>query len=228
MKDKILQYYKKMSIGYIKKFKSIYSSKLFPKMTTGPIYGGAICYSEAFSFCSMCDVFKINTIIESGINNGGSTKILALYFSKSDIKITSIDFRVKDELKTLLSPRITFVNGDGIEIISKILKVAKKNPTLRIAIMLDGPKGNDAINLAQYCLKYRNVEFVGIHDLYKKDNPAREKFDNLPNRFFTTDEDWFIKRFSQLDSNKDFQTYNSEFGSYNFTFGYLINPKYLK
>ena len=47
-----------------------------------------IWYTEAFLFCSICDLLKVDAIIESGVAYGCSTDIFASYF---DFDIISVD-----------------------------------------------------------------------------------------------------------------------------------------
>ena len=215
---KLLEDYKIKAPQYIDKFKELYKLDAFPMTADGKSLGGAIAYSEAFAFCSMCEFFGINRIIESGVRNGGSTKIMYLYFNGT--RMTSIDKKIEPRLRTIM-PEVEFIEGFGNEEVPKLLKDVTKDD--RIGIMLDGPKGNPAIQLAEQCFAIKNIKFVAIHDTYKKDNPTRDKIDAMSNKFFSTDADWFVKEFAQLDEpDKGFETIYSAFGSYHFSLSFLI------
>jgi len=222
---KLLNEYKNNVINSLDKFKALYDLDSFPMTADGRSLGGAIAYSEAFAFCSMCDFFGVNRIIESGVRNGGSTKLIHLYFG-DDVKLSSVDKKIEPRLRNIM-PKVEFVEGFGNEEVPKLLNSVTENDI--IGIILDGPKGTPAIKLAEECLELNNVKFVAIHDTYKKDNPTREKIEAMNNKFFSTDAEWFVKSFSELDKpDKSFESRYSNYGSYSFTLSFIINPMYLK
>jgi len=232
-KDKLLEEYKAYAPKHVDEFKSLYTLDVFPKVLDGPGYGGAIIYSEGYAICSLVEFFKVNKIIESGICNGGSTRMLYSYFKDKDVSMISIERdKIRDDLINDLSSKVTFARGLSQEVIPKALETETKVKDARIGVVLDGPKREAAIKLANQCLQYPEVKFVLIHDMCKKNKerygnelvPARLKMENMPNALFFTDSDWYVDTFKHLDINKGFETRYSSFGSYSFTFGCLVNP----
>lgn len=119
----------------------------------------AIFPSEIYLFAREVVANEIDHIIESGIGYGGSTSYLDRLFP--DLMITSID-RGSVEDTQIKHPRIEFIKGDGrFEIMRSVIRSSSK----RIGILIDGPKGYQAIMLAQRLLRNSKVKIVAIHDL---------------------------------------------------------------
>jgi len=209
----------------------------FKKILPLKVNHGGIFLSEGFSFCAMCDLFNIDVIIESGVCNGFSTDIFSSYFTEKPA-ICSVDYKVKDEVRQRFSNRkVSFFEGDGNKVVLDV--VENQSSSDKVGIFLDGPKGNDAITLAQKCLKYDNVKFVGIHDLFKNikmynlavingEKPfPRKVMEEANNSFMFTDEDWFVGGYSWIDNNTGVSSMNSELGSYGYTIGYLVGKENL-
>lgn len=132
----------------------------FKKKTEGLVYRHkAIFPSEAFLFYREAKRIDADHIIESGIGNGGSTAYLDKLFP--EIKITSID-RGKVEQIRLDHPRIEFVQGDGVH---KVPLAVYHSSGKSLAVLIDGPKGYQAIKLASSLLRNERVKIVAIHDL---------------------------------------------------------------
>ena len=163
-----------------------------------------ILNSEGFAFCALADHLKADLIVESGICNGGSTTIIGKYFT--EIPIISMDINTKMEavVRTSIFHNVTLMNGDSENMLPQIIDTFKDK---RIAILIDGPKGERAVNLASKCMSSSNVVMAGVHDLYRrlygKKKQDRVIFDNLNIDKFVTDDETFVKEFGGLNVNND-------------------------
>jgi hypothetical protein len=153
---------------------------------------------EGFAFCTLLDLFSADLIIESGIAGGRSTEMFARYFPHPIIAIDNAGYYGLDrfnETANRLSKyhNVKCLNADSIYLLPKLIK---QNPNKKIAIFIDGPKGNKAIRLAKKCFSYPRVKFVGIHDQCK-DN--YHQMDSWPATAFYSDASWFLEKYSYLD-----------------------------
>lgn len=187
----------------------------------------SILNSEGFAFCALADYYGADLIIESGICNGGSTIILCKYFN--DIPILSIDISIKMEviIRTSIYHNVTLISGDSNVLLPQAVKVFKDK---KIAILIDGPKGINAITLAGKCFSNKSVIMVGIHDLYRglygKPKNDRIIFDNLKVNKFITDNDEFVEKFGYLNGDceapKNEKYCSTQYKGYGPTIGFLM------
>ena len=118
---------------------------------------------EAFIFLALCDYFKTQMILESGIFNGKSTRIFARSVPLQ--KVTSIDVDIKKDVAKELScfSNLDILQADARTLIPYLLRQAS---LLRTAVFIDGPKGTTAMRLAVQCFQcYPCVKVIGIHDM---------------------------------------------------------------
>lgn len=152
-----------------------------------PYFIKGVFPSEMFAFfCAAKDFDSGDLIIESGTGYGCSIWYLSRLFPECNI--ISVDNErmykqtqfVRNDYKD--KPLIEFIKGDSLEVIPRIVANTNAN---RIAVLIDGPKGQTAILLAKYLMEIRfNVEFVAIHDC-----------DDQSGFFHTVHDDSFNKRF---------------------------------
>ncbi len=112
-------------------------------------------YSEVFLFLQACQRHQVETIIESGVKLGMSTALLRAAFSG---ELISID----KEACQLPIEEVDFMQGDSRKLIPQILR---QSAGRRVAVLIDGPKGAEAVKLMWLCLGWANVRLVGVHDL---------------------------------------------------------------
>jgi hypothetical protein len=162
-----------------------------------------ILSSEGFAICVLCDFLGVDVLIESGTAYGRSTEIFGKYGIP---KIYSIDRaslanwskkrcdRVWNEVKDRLSiySNIEMIKGNSFDIVGKLLECNKGK---RIGLMIDGPKGKEAIDLAKKSLGSGDIMFVGIHDQKTYDYQMRGYFDNV----VFTNQSWYKPIMSRLD-----------------------------
>ena len=115
-----------------------------------PYQPKSIFPSEMFLFTTLVAMTGVDHIVESGGRAGGSTS----YLSKLSIKIDSVSDSPVDGIKTH--------SGDGCLLVPKIISASKAN---KIAVLIDGPKDQAAVDLANEVLKDERVQFVAVHDL---------------------------------------------------------------
>lgn len=154
--------------------------------------------SEMLLIYSIIKELNINLIIESGRARGFSTLALAKSLNQKKYNIISIDFdKYSKDVKyseKILQPynNVKLIYGDSRKLIPKYIKKD-------CVILIDGPKGEEALFLAIKLLKNKKVKAIFIHDLTKKvfeRNIAETIFKNI---YFADDKN-FIKNFSYLDN----------------------------
>ncbi len=157
--------------------------------------------SEGLAFLTMCEIFNVDIIIESGVYNGISTYIWSEFFGDRK-KIIAIDKTLLPRtLKRFKNKSVTFVGGDGGTEISKLINV---NKSKRIGIFVDGPKNIAAMPVVFNAIKNDNVVFVGLHDMYKHrvsgmPIEGRIKIQNSSYGHFFTDNKVFVKKYGYIN-----------------------------
>ena len=170
-----------------------------------------ILHSEMLIVCALCESFNVDVIIESGRFLGQSTYLLAKYFENSAVVIESIE-RNRDKNAEFCERRlqgfhgrVNLLYGDCLNLLPKLLK---KHAGEKTAVLLDGPKGQMALNLFKESLKYRqgkNVVLGFFHDT-RKDAPYRDLFESSFKRVFFSDDPEYVEIFRDLDKNCILQT----------------------
>ncbi len=218
------------SLNYLEKF----------NLTIDKYEERGILNSEMLLMCSIVNNLDIDLIIESGRYKGQSTEILVKNFI--DKEIISIELN-KDEIaqyteeKLRKYPNLRLLYGDSSILIPKLLN---DNKGKRIAVLFDGPKGEQAINIFKnMIINYQNVIVGFFHDMKKsvkeKLNSGRILLENSFERVFFTDNEKYIDHFKDIDficlpqgkeiTNHDWRPWkagNKSIGSYGPTLGVLI------
>ena len=168
-----------------------------------PYRNHGILNSEALALLSMCELFDVTHVFESGTANGQSTELLAAYLP-ARTSITTIDldklYRVYDETAARLSnySNVKCVKGDSVKLLPKMLKALPVSS--RAAVFIDGPKSFGALSLAKSLLKIPRVAFVAIHDVAPfQGRDFHAKVQQWDNYVFDTTETWFRSKFEHLD-----------------------------
>jgi len=178
------------------------------KMLPMPFVARGILASEGFAFCAISKHFKANLILESGVYKGQSTSIWSKFFSNS--KVIAIDkVLLESTVKKFTSvSNVELRKGSGETLLPKLIR---ENSNERITVFIDGPKGMDAIDLAEECLSFDNVFMVGLHDFHtmtknrsvrdhEGKNIRRIKLDEMGIADFYTDDLEFLQLYSYMDS----------------------------
>jgi predicted O-methyltransferase YrrM len=153
--------------------------------------------SELLLFISVVELLKPDRIVESGRARGHSTKVIAEYFENRDIEIISIEqSKATDDEKIARNKlkrynRLQLEYGDSREIISSWLDTST-------IILIDGPKGDEALKMALDLLKGDEPQAVFIHDLHRN-TLHRDLSELLFNYTYFSDDETFVEEFCHLD-----------------------------
>jgi hypothetical protein len=142
----------------------IYKEELLP-LSQEPYFDRGILPTEAFAFISYCKAFQVDTIIESGTAFGQSCYLYAKYLG---IDVHTIDdishygnkaqLVAKERCKDL---PVTFHEGNSNNILPELIK---KYSDKKIAVFIDGPKGEAAKSLRRNIWSNNNVVIAALHD----------------------------------------------------------------
>lgn len=155
--------------------------------------------SELLLVVSLIKKMNLKHIIESGRARGYSTHVFCELFHNEDYKISSIDLDNSSEdakySEKMLKKynNLDMIYGDSNEVIPKLIKDD-------CAIIIDGPKGDNALQLGLKLLNNEKVKVIFIHDLHKN-TFHRNIFEILFNNYFCSDDLDFVDRFMYLDKN---------------------------
>tara|TARA_A100001388_G_scaffold200591_1_gene151755 strand:- start:1491 stop:2354 length:864 start_codon:yes stop_codon:yes gene_type:complete len=172
-----------------------------------------ILNSEMLLFCMLAKYLDCEEIIESGRARGQSTEIIARYSKKiaNNIKFSSIEFDRNSEDVKIAENRLKTFNenlellyGDSLDLLPNIINQSER----RKIILIDGPKGLDALSLAFLCLKNETVKAVCIHDIHKDTNYHRSLAELWP-FYYVSDSKKFVDDYSYLDEKcwNEYQKY---------------------
>lgn len=162
-----------------------------------------ILHSEMLLVYSMSNILKAKDIIEGGRARGNSTEVLGrCYHNTDNINILSIEMKRYTEdslfiLKHLYKKysNINLLFGNANILLPELCKKSESS-----TVILDGPKGENALLLASVLLKNSNVKAVFIHDTHK-DSTVRKKIENIYTNTFSTDHHEYVKEFSDMDKD---------------------------
>tara|TARA_S200002703_G_scaffold24676_1_gene21436 strand:- start:9263 stop:9952 length:690 start_codon:yes stop_codon:yes gene_type:complete len=173
-KEIIMEIFKKHVEKFLKKAEPINSESWknwnIPNVTHGGYPRNSIFFSEALVLYSLANEYNIDCFIESGVFRGGSTALWCKTFN--DKKLFSVDYvregnnprekwnNVRNKL-TPLYKNITFIEGNGNEILPKIIS---ENSDKRFGVFVDGPKDSQGLSLMEKCFSFENVYFSSLHD----------------------------------------------------------------
>jgi hypothetical protein len=167
---------------------------------------GGILNSELLAFSEMCRFLNADLIIESGRSRGHSTHFLADVFKGTQTEVISIELQKNSQSDYALGklrdfPGLSLLFGDARKLLPKIVSA---NPSKRICVLLDGPKGHQAIALAQQLIRENsNVALIAIHDMrkYEMGKPSKNRFlaKSAFDKIFFTDYEKFYGLYKGLD-----------------------------
>ena len=160
-----------------------------------------ILHSEMLAACGAFAALGVDVIIESGRCRGQSTRILAETFAGTSTKVVSIEL-VRDENAYFAEsrlrgfPHVELLYDDTERVLPELLQRFKGH---RIGLLLDGPKGVVAMNLARATFDSCPDVFVAcIHDM-RIDFAQRAAAAAYPFRSFFTDDAEFRRLYASLD-----------------------------
>jgi hypothetical protein len=129
---------------------------------------GAIYPREMVFFLARCEELGITCIVESGRQDGFSTRILGRFAGIQRVKVFSIDYeadaeraaRCRERLKDY--PELILLKGDANVLIGKTVA---ENRNEMIALLVDGPKGFWAMSLIFASACFDQVRLIALHNL---------------------------------------------------------------
>jgi len=127
----------------------------FTATTAGLAYQPrGVLFSELYMFAACCQDRGVTAIAESGVRNGGSTRVLRRLFAD----VTSFD-----KAAAVIPPdlRAVVTIADGREAIPAWVNA---RPGQALAVLLDGPKGPKGDVVRGWCLGQPQVRLVAQHD----------------------------------------------------------------
>lgn len=159
-----------------------------------------ILNSEMLAVCALCRSLGVDAILESGRARGQSTHLLCRFFAASSTRITSVElFRDADAEfaeRRLAGMDVELLYGDSTQILPELVQGLEGK---RIAVLLDGPKGQAAIDLANGLFELSpNVVAAFLHDT-RRQTPQRDTLESLRTRAFFTDDAGYVAEFGDLD-----------------------------
>jgi hypothetical protein len=123
-------------------------------------------YSEVFLFLQACWRLGVETIVESGVKYGMSTALLRAGFVG---ELISID-KSGDQFPIIEG--VDFMQGDSRTLLPIILKARQ-----RVGLLIDGPKGAEALTLKDAALRWPCCKVVGVHDTPAERSQQRHTHD---------------------------------------------------
>lgn len=160
-----------------------------------------ILSSEMLLFCALSRHLGVGTVIESGRARGNSTQMLADYFAgRGGARVLSVEyFRYTEDsliaVRRLAGryPNLRLLFGDAFVLLPRWC--ARAGPC---TVLIDGPKGKFALQLAARLLRNGDVRAVFIHDSHQ-DAEVRPAIDRIFPRSFSSDHPGFVDAFRSLD-----------------------------
>lgn len=201
----------------------------FSSLAREPYERRGILNSEMALILVTCRELGIKVMIESGRARGQSTYILAKYLP--DVIVHSVEARPGPDTEFGIArlagmPNVALHTGDGGVLLPKLAS-ASDLPT---AILLDGPKGERAVNVLAECFAYPHVRVGFIHDMRRLDygapSPHRAAAVNrFPNAAFS--DDGIADHLKWLDDASDGapfgEAHERQYGSYGPTLAMVHN-----
>lgn len=195
----------------------------------------SILFSDALCVCALCEMFEVRYLVEAGTGFGGSTEMFARYFSGGVpvTRIWSIDqavnprwqralgmLRIKrygryvwssdKDAKRIARERLApFSNvellyGDACVKAPRLVARLAAEPA-RIGVILDGPKGEQQLHLAEQLIELSpQVAFVALDDIGPMFEIEHRHSRFLASRFaaFATSDRAFFDRYEWINAGR--------------------------
>ncbi len=129
----------------------------FTKATAGiPYVSRGMFFSELYLFTVTCLEHGVEWVIESGVRNGLSTRVLRVLWPGRLESVENKPGRVPADLQSGL------IVGDGFVVVPELIEWHRP---MQVGVLLDGPKGPKGDELRAVCLRLPNVKVVAQHDI---------------------------------------------------------------
>jgi hypothetical protein len=195
----------------------------------------SILFSDGFCVCALCDFFAVDCLVEAGTGFGGSTEMFARYFQDSprlrgiwsvDDAVSprwqwplaklglrhysrfvwSTEKRAKHIARERLAPfsNVTLVRGDAHVKVPKIIR-DQVTPDTRVGVVIDGPKGEEQLRLAETLLeRFPGIAFIALDDIGPIFDVEQrgERFRASPHAAFATSDRQFFDRYGWINRGR--------------------------
>jgi hypothetical protein len=194
-----------------------------------------ILHSEAALILHFCRAHGISAIIESGRARAQSTSMLAKYLP--DVLVVSVEARpdhpdsIYGTARVAGFDNVQALTGDGKSAVPSIIDQVRDE---HIAVLLDGPKGLQALELLDKCFRRGpHVKLGFIHDMRRLDHGARSPFRTAAEAIYPTavfSDGVGLAPFAWMDNQilaaggPVGPAHEREYGSYGPTIGVFFNP----
>lgn len=135
-----------------------------------PYLNRGIFFSELYLFISACQAEGVTAVVESGVRNGLSTRVLHRFWPSA---VTSFEYRPSHVPADFAFP-VTF--GDGVALVPQRLDALRDQI---VGVLIDGPKGSRGLKLRDECLARQCVSVVAVHDQPQGQGEDRHSWDPL-------------------------------------------------
>ena len=159
--------------------------------------------SEVLAFCVLAKHLRLSHIFESGMAMGYSTESLATLL---ELPIVSFDLAGYGLWQHWLTRfrlsrfnNLAIYRGNSKKMLPPMLE--QSEPGDRIGLIIDGPKGLAAVELANnLARRFSQIKLIGIHDIGQgRDSEFRHLYQGLGWHGFATDNQQFRKYVGELD-----------------------------
>jgi len=158
--------------------------------------------SELLMLTTMIKELGIEHLIESGRARGQSTEITTRFCKDNNIKFDSIEFdknspdvEIATKRLSTLKDYVGLYYGDAFDVMPTLITEKQT------AIMIDGPKGFDALKLGiEMISKHKNVKAVFFHDVNLESEPRKLLNKYFKKAYFSDYKD-FVEKFKSLDES---------------------------
>lgn len=165
-----------------------------------PFEEQGIIHSEMLAVCAVSEQLGADVVIESGRQRAQSTVMLAKWFAGKPTRIVSVELdrdgnAIFAEQRLAPYGDIDLIYGDALEVLPGIVSGLGE---ARATVLLDGPKGVQAVRLARELARSANVVGVFFHDAARS-TETRRAAESAFADLFTTDDEEFAREFAHLD-----------------------------
>ena len=163
-----------------------------------------ILHSEMLFFVTLMSMLKVTHVIESGRARGNSTELIARYLNeKSDITYfdsierdaASPDVKVAEKRIEKSGFPVKLHYGDAFD----VLPILINQTGGKTIVLIDGPKGIDAVYLGIKAIRANHVVAVCIHDIHKNDVRLRKMVEKYWPNVIASDDEKYSSAFQHLD-----------------------------
>jgi hypothetical protein len=127
---------------------------------------GAIFPREMAFFLARCSVAGVARIVESGRQDGYSTRVLGEFGRRTGVEVISIDYeedkpRAERCRQRLSHLPVTMIAGNAFSEIGRVVQSSPK----KTALLVDGPKNWGAVSILCAAAFYPQVAMLAMHNL---------------------------------------------------------------